>query len=147
MIGRNIRVFRKKNKLSQEALAEKLDVSRQTIAKWENNLALPDIEKSRMLADIFQVTLDQLSRNMTEEEVKQTGPPGKQFFGVVKVGEKGQIVIPKEARHLYQIQSGDKLIVLGDDFIKGLAILKMEDLLEFTDMIRNSKQEGVPEDV
>jgi len=49
---------------------------------------------------------------------------GKYIFGVVKVGERGQIVIPKEARELYDIKAGDSLMVLGDD--KGIAMLKTE---------------------
>ena len=49
---------------------------------------------------------------------------GKYIFGVVKVGERGQIVIPKEARELYNIKAGDNLMVLGDD--KGIAMLKTE---------------------
>ena len=42
-------------------------------------------------------------------------PKGKHVFGTVKVGEKGQIVIPKEARGVFNIQPGDTLLVLGDD--------------------------------
>lgn len=42
-------------------------------------------------------------------------PKGKHIFGTVKVGEKGQIVIPKEARKKYGISAGDTLLVLGDD--------------------------------
>ena len=49
---------------------------------------------------------------------------GKYIFGVVKVGDKGQIVIPKEARKLYGIEAGDALILLGDK--KGMAMLKTE---------------------
>ena len=49
---------------------------------------------------------------------------GKYIFGVVKVGERGQIVIPKEARELYGIKAGDSLLVLGDK--KGMAIVKTE---------------------
>ena len=49
---------------------------------------------------------------------------GKYIFGVVKVGERGQIVIPKEAREVYGIKSGDSLLVLGDS--KGMAVLKTE---------------------
>jgi len=49
---------------------------------------------------------------------------GKFIFGVVKVGERGQIVIPKEAREQYGIKAGDSLMVLGDD--KGIAMLKTE---------------------
>ena len=49
---------------------------------------------------------------------------GKYIFGVVKVGDKGQIVIPKDARNLYGIKPGDALILLGDE--KGMAMLKTE---------------------
>lgn len=49
---------------------------------------------------------------------------GKYIFGVVKVGERGQIVIPKEARELYEIKAGDSLMVLGDQ--RGIAMLKTE---------------------
>ena len=50
---------------------------------------------------------------------------GKYLFGICKVGEKGQIVIPKEARTVFDIKSGDSLIMLGD-VKKGLAIVKAE---------------------
>ncbi|MGN7402279.1 helix-turn-helix domain-containing protein [Cytobacillus praedii] len=139
MIGMNIRVLRKKNKMSQEQLAERVGVSRQTVAKWENEEALPDIHKCKMLAEIFQITLDQLSGSMSEEEVEHLGPKGKQFFGVVKVGERGQIVIPKQARDMYQIHAGDKLVVLGEDVTKGIAILKTDGFLEFADLIRKAE--------
>ena len=49
---------------------------------------------------------------------------GKYIFGVVKVGERGQIVIPKEAREIYNIKAGDSLLVLGDK--KGMAVVKTE---------------------
>ena len=49
---------------------------------------------------------------------------GKYIFGVVKVGDKGQIVIPREARKVYDIKAGDALIVLGDQ--KGMALIKTE---------------------
>ena len=139
MIDMNIRVLRKKNKLSQEQLAEKVSVSRQTVAKWENGEALPDIYKCKLLSDIFQITLDQMSRNMSEEEANQLKPKGKQFFGVAKVGERGQIVIPKRAREMYQIHAGDKLVVLGEDETKGIAILKSERFLEFAELIQKSE--------
>ena len=49
---------------------------------------------------------------------------GKYIFGVVKVGDKGQIVIPKGARKIYDIKPGDALIMLGDE--RGIALLKTE---------------------
>ena len=49
---------------------------------------------------------------------------GKYIFGVVKVGDKGQIVIPKDARNVYGIKPGDALLLLGDP--KGMVLLKTE---------------------
>lgn len=49
---------------------------------------------------------------------------GKYLFGIVKVGDKGQIVIPKEARKIYDVKPGDTLMLLGDQ--KGMALLKTE---------------------
>ena len=49
---------------------------------------------------------------------------GKYLFGVVKVGDKGQIVIPKEARNIYNVKPGDTLMLLGDK--KGMALLKTD---------------------
>src|SRR5699024_12643847 len=74
MIDMNIRVLRKKNKLSQEQLAEKENVSRQTVTKWERGEALPDIYKCKTLSEIFQVTLDQMSNNMSKEEENNLTP-------------------------------------------------------------------------
>ncbi len=55
---------------------------------------------------------------------------GKHVFGTVKVGERGQIVIPKEAREVFEIKPGDKLLVLGDEE-QGIAIVKAEIMKEF----------------
>ena len=52
-----------------------------------------------------------------------TAPKGKHLFGTVKVGEKGQIVIPKDARDIFGIRPGDSLVVLGDE-ATGLALMK-----------------------
>ena len=49
---------------------------------------------------------------------------GKYIFGVVKVGDKGQIVIPRDARKVYGIVSGTTLLMLGDQ--KGIALVKPE---------------------
>lgn len=55
-------------------------------------------------------------------------PKGHYIFGTVKVGERGQIVIPKEARRVFSINAGDTLIVLGDEKW-GIAVTK-SDVLE-----------------
>ena len=62
---------------------------------------------------------------------------GKYIFGVVKMGERGQIVIPKDAREIYGIKAGDSLLILGDK--KGMAVIKTE---IFQDKINEVLGEG-----
>ena len=66
------------------------------------------------------------------------GPNGKHIFGTVKVGEKGQIVIPKEAREIFNIKPGDTLLILGDES-QGIAIVKNEIFRRFAEDILNAQ--------
>lgn len=59
-LGTSLAQARRKAGLTQEAVAEKLGVSRQTISKWETNETLPDIRQSKRLAMLYRVTLDAL---------------------------------------------------------------------------------------
>ena len=59
-LAENIQKFRKEKRFSQEYLAEKCKVSRQAIAKWESGESTPTIDKLVFLADIYEVTLDEL---------------------------------------------------------------------------------------
>lgn len=54
---------------------------------------------------------------------------GKYIFGVVKMSEKGQIVIPRDARKVYDLKAGDALLLLGDE--SGMALIKTEIFNEF----------------
>ena len=62
-LGNKISSLRKKNSLSQEELAEKVGVTRQTISKWELEETTPDINQAKMLSKIFKVSLDELCNN------------------------------------------------------------------------------------
>lgn len=70
-------------------------------------------------------------------------PKGKHIFGTVRVGEKGQIVIPKAARDMFNVKPGDSLLVLGDEE-QGIAIVKTEAFLELAQQVLraiNSKED------
>lgn len=66
--GEKLKSLRIKNEYSQETLAEMINVSRQAVTKWENGNGMPDIENLKLIADIFDVTIDSLVRD--EEEIE-----------------------------------------------------------------------------
>ena len=139
MFKDNLSHLRKLNHMTQEDIAEKLGVTRQAVAKWESGETIPDLEKSRQLAEVFGVSLDDMANYEPEENLGLELPPkGKHLFGMVTVGDKGQIVIPAKARKLFNISSGDQLVVLGDE-TRGLALLKTKDFLAIADAIRSGK--------
>ena len=127
----NLIELRKLNNLSQEDIAEKIGISRQTLSKYETGESLPDIERCKQLADLFGVTMDDLisyEKNDSNNLGCVIPPKGKHIFGMVKVGDKGQIVIPAKARKIFDIKTGDNLIVLGDE-LQGIALIKETGLL------------------
>ena len=135
MFKDNLVQLRKLNRLTQEDLAEKIGVTRQAIAKWESGETIPDLDKCKTLAEIFNVSLDDLANYEPEEHMGLNVPPkGKHLFGIVTVGEKGQIVIPAKARKTFSISVGDQLVILGDE-TQGLALMKSEDFLHMADII------------
>lgn len=141
MFADNLVDLRKYHAMSQEELAEKIGVSRQTLSKYETGESLPDIEKCKALADVFGITVDDLiSYEKTDGMGLMVPPKGKHIFGMVRVGEKGQIVIPAKARKIFDIKPGDNLVVLGDEG-QGIALLKEENLLRMLSMARSENAE------
>lgn len=136
LISDNLYSLRKLNQFTQEEVAEKVGVSRQALAKWENGETLPDIEKCSLLAELYDVTLDSLV-NYSKKDYKLNVPPkGKHIFGMVTVGDKGQIVIPYKARKIFDINPGERLVILGDEE-QGLAIIKEAFILEMLNQMQN----------
>lgn len=81
------------------------------------------------MAAIFGVTLDDLVNYQSPIDGLSVPPRGKHVFGVVTVGEKGQIVIPAKARKIFEIEPGNRLLVLGDEG-QGLALMKEDAIFE-----------------
>lgn len=142
MIGENIQALRKQNRMTQELVAEKIGVSRQAVAKWEAGETLPDIDKAWALARLFGVSLDDMMDDTSIRQGMPTPPPrGKHIFGVVTLGEKGQVVIPQKARKVFGWNPGDRIVVLGDEN-QGIALMKEEGLLCLMNAIRERKDEA-----
>lgn len=140
-IGDNIQVTRQAAGLTQESLAELVGVSRQTVAKWEAGETSPDLEHAASLASALGCTVDALVTFDSKATGLAAPPRGKYLFGSVKVGERGQVVIPKEARDIFGIRPGDKLVVLGEDG-QGLALCKEEDFMAGVEAVMAALRKG-----
>lgn len=137
MFSENLYSLRKLHKLSQEQVADRLGVSRQAVAKWETGETTPDIHNCVALAQLYDVSVDELVNYDSSDSGMTVPPKGKHLFGVVTVGEKGQIVIPKRARKIFHIQAGDHLVVLGDE-AQGIAIIKADQMLNFMNGVQQA---------
>lgn len=126
LVMNNLKLYRKKSGYTQEQIAEKLGVSRQAVAKWENGDSLPDIENVIALADLYEVTVDYLVRNINEP-IKPSEDKDKHIFGFTKLNDKGQITLPKNCREVFGLHAGDAILVLGDEK-KGIALVKMGEI-------------------
>lgn len=82
-LGNKIYEHRKKLGLSQEQLAEKIGVSRQTISKWELGETSPDIKQAHMLSQIFSVSLDELTGNDTKEVIYEKVSNTEKLAGLI----------------------------------------------------------------
>ncbi len=137
MIGENIQHLRKMKSITQEALAEQVGVSRQTIAKWESGESAPDLDMAGKLGQALDVSLDDLANAPLYKAPPEAGDmKGKHVFGLVTLGDKGQIVIPVQARRVFHIQPGDQLMVLGDED-RGLALVDATFFLKVAEVMRN----------
>ena len=147
LIFQNLSALRQYHKYSQEEVAEKVGVSRQAVAKWESGETVPDILNCNALAELYDVSLDSLIHYDQEKEHMPIPPKGKHLFGTVKVGDRGQIVLPKKARDLFRIKQGDLLVVLGDEnpetagitLVPGDTILR--NIASLRDMLNDEKEE------
>jgi len=97
-LGEKISALRVKANLSQEELADKINVSRQSVSKWEVNQALPQIDKVLLLCELFNVTCDQLLK----DEIEVLVPPKKnKYFGTD--GFRGEANKNLTSMHAYKV--------------------------------------------
>ena len=135
MVGENIIFLRKRNGLTQEALSEKINVSRQTVAKWERGESEPDCSSLMRLSSLFDVTIDALVGNVDEDQkVVGVAPKGKYFCGMTKIGEDGSVVLPKKALELFSLSIGNELAILGDEE-RGFALVPKKQIVDMFSLI------------
>lgn len=132
-------MLRKLKGYSQEYVANAVGISRQAYAKWESGATVPDLIKAERLAHLYGVAIDALMKTESMENVGviPPAPKGKNIWGSVILGDRGQIVIPKAARDKLELRSGERLVVLSDEL--GLALIPAEHfekmMLDLMDMV------------
>ena len=85
--------LRKSKNLSQEELGAELNVSRQTISKWEGGQSYPDFQRLVLLSDYFGLTLDQLVKDIDVREVREKNINSEQLSLIYKDVEKAKKII------------------------------------------------------
>ena len=139
MVGENIIFLRKRNGMTQEALSERINVSRQTVAKWERGESEPDCSSLMRLSTLFNVTIDALVGNVDEDQkIVGVAPKGKYFFGMVKIGEDGSIVLPQKALEIFNLAIGSELAVLGDED-RGFALVPKKQITDMFSLVDSDK--------
>lgn len=137
-LGNSLFYARKKSGLSQEEVAEKIGVSRQTISKWETNETVPDIYQSKKMARLYNVSLDDLiefdiefmevqeiidkSNAELEEKIDWTNAWGKKYPILLKYQEKVNIpnyayrinMMLDEQQQECEFNEQDAMLVLKD---------------------------------
>lgn len=137
-LGNSLFHARKKCGLSQEEVAEKLGVSRQTISKWETNETVPDIYQSKKMAKLYHIALDDLiefdvelseiqeiiekTDEKVEERIDWTSAWGKKYPVLLQYQQ--EVNVPDYARRInlmlnelkteYQFNEQDAMLVLKD---------------------------------
>jgi len=113
----NLQIQRKKHGLSQEDLAEKCQISRQAIAKWESGESVPTIEKLIFLADLYDLTLDELVGRVIKDDYERFTDYIKKYIHTeIKFGEEDDVTAVV-GRY---ITFTDELGLSGEVKLKGL---------------------------
>jgi len=129
-LSEKLQLLRKKNRLSQEELADKLGISRQAISKWESGLSMPDLNKLVILSELYNVTIDSLVKESDEYDNLQSSLIKDNNESVEK-NKNTQIIINLNGKHVdYEYKSKRSLfgvpivhINLGKGFKKAKGII------------------------
>ena len=123
-LGERICQYRVQRRLSQQEVAEKLEVSRQSVSKWETDGAVPELDKLVKLCELFEVSLDELVRGEKRQESDAETP---------EVSEKGQDTVltvqmtqSRPERSNAQVAAGAVLLAVGLIGIFAVLVLPWE---------------------
>ncbi|MEE1126593.1 MAG: helix-turn-helix transcriptional regulator [Acutalibacteraceae bacterium] len=104
MLGDNIKIFRKNKGITQEQLAVKLNVVRQTVSKWEKNLSVPDAETLTRISEVLEVSVSELLGTSPDEKKEELGEVAVQLQSL-------NDLLATQAQHQRKITKKAKLII------------------------------------
>lgn len=145
LLARNLAALRRANGFTLEEVAVRVGTTRQAVGKWELGESLPDLPHTAALAELYGVTMDALISHDESALGYPVPPKGKHIFGIVTVGERGEIVLPERAREIFGLQRGSQLVVLGNETTgeRGIALVESELMFSYAEKIM--KQAGKAE--
>ena len=145
LLARNLAALRRANGFTLEEVAARVGTTRQAVGKWELGESLPDLPHTAALAELYGVTVDALISHDESALGYPVPPKGKHIFGIVTVGERGEIVLPERAREISGLQRGSQLVVLGNETAgeRGIALVESELMFSYAEKIM--KQAGKAE--
>lgn len=116
IIGKKITELRKKYNLTQESLAEKIGVTRQTLSNWESNITSPDLNQASLLCKELKININDLIDNNLEVNVKDNSN------SILKKLISKEVILNFDYDNYYDIdieyQGKVKVLSIDDEFIK-----------------------------
>ena len=106
VFAENLQFYRNRKEMTQEQLAEKMGVSRQTISKWEAGTTYPEMEKLLLLCDLFSCSMDTLMRGVAEELEVEDNQKHRQHMADYRKGVCCGVVLLISAVALYEVLVG-----------------------------------------
>ncbi len=139
-LGNNLYQARKRVSLSQETVAEKLGVSRQTISKWETDETIPDIYQSKKLATLYKLSLDELiefdvNLKEVEEIIKNTNEEKEAKINWTKAWSKKYPVLAKYQEKVEISQYSNEIRKMLDSLNYEYGYPKLESMLILKDIL------------
>ena len=109
MLGEKLMRLRKKHGYSQQEVADLISVTRQTISNWESDQGIPTLDKARMLANLYNVSLDDLTENDVEVIIKEKAKKDLEF--TEKVLKESRSAYYKAQQAYAAFEDGNKNII------------------------------------
>ena len=139
-LGNNLFQARKKTGLSQEFVAEKLGISRQTVSKWETDETVPDIYQSKKVARLYNLSLDELiefdmNQKEIEEVIKNTDEKKESKINWTKAWSKKYPILVRYQKEVDISKYAKEIRRLFDDLEKEYGYSKLDAMLVLKDIL------------